>query len=73
MAILRLPLFRGLMKKRKDLYDARIGEQKNSSKEHWEVDKDLNPKGDNSPWGAFNPRSPAERPCTHVKTNECDY
>jgi len=42
-------------------------------KDHWEVKKNLTPAGSNTPAGAFLPKSPSMRPCTHVKTNECDY
>lgn len=41
--------------------------------EHWEVNRNLTPAGDNSGWGAFLPRPGKDRPTTHVKTNECDY
>lgn len=38
-----------------------------------EISVDLTPKGNNEPWGAFQPRPPSERHCMHAKTNECDY
>lgn len=41
--------------------------------DHWEVNRDLTPSGDNSAWGAFLPRSGKSRPTPHTKTNECDH
>lgn len=41
--------------------------------EHWQVNLNLTPQGDNTAWGAFLPRSGYERPTPHVKTNECDH
>ena len=46
---------------------------KGPSKQWEEINVDLTPKGNNEPWGAFQPRPPSERPCMHAKTNECDY
>lgn len=40
---------------------------------HWEVNKDLTPKGESDGWGAFLPRPGYERPTPHTKTNECDH
>jgi hypothetical protein len=39
----------------------------------WEKNMNLTPSGAPTSTGAFNPMSPKNRPCTHVKTNECDY
>lgn len=41
--------------------------------EHWQVNRDLTPEGNNSGWGAFLPRQGKNRPTTHIKTNECDH
>lgn len=41
--------------------------------EHWEVNKNLTPKGADSAWGAFLPISGKDRPTPHTKTNECDH
>ena len=41
--------------------------------EHWEVNKDLTPKGSSDGWGAFLPRAGKDRPTPHTKTNECDH
>ncbi len=52
----------------------RVGQKKHGQPhEQWEVDVELCPKGNNEPWGAFQPRPPGERPCMHAKTNECDH
>lgn len=41
--------------------------------EQWQKNMNLTPSGSPTPKGAFNPMSPKDRPCTHVKTNECDH
>lgn len=41
--------------------------------EYWQINLNLTPEGNDSPAGAFLPKSGKNRPCTHVKTNECDY
>lgn len=41
--------------------------------EHWQMNLNLTPEGNDSAAGAFLPKSGKNRPCTHVKTNECDY
>lgn len=41
--------------------------------EHWQMNYDLTPAGDNTGWGAFLPRSGKDRPQPHVKLNECDH
>jgi hypothetical protein len=41
--------------------------------EHWQINKDLTPKGADNAWGAFLPRSGKDRPTPHTKTNECDH
>ena len=41
--------------------------------EHWEINRDLTPKGDSDAYGAFLPRPGKERPTPHKKTNECDH
>jgi hypothetical protein len=39
----------------------------------WQKNMNLTPDGNPNPKEAFNPMSPKSRPCTHVKTNECDH
>jgi hypothetical protein len=39
----------------------------------WEKNMDLTPAGSSTGKGAFLPRAGKDRPCTHVKTNECDH
>ena len=41
--------------------------------DQWQMNRDLMPKGDNTGWGAFLPRSGKDRPTQHTKTNECDH
>lgn len=41
--------------------------------DHWEMNRDLTPEGDNSGYGAFNPRKGKDRPTVYTKTNECDH
>jgi len=41
--------------------------------EHWEMNRNLTPEGDNSGYGAFNPRKGKNRPTVYPKTNECDH
>ena len=41
--------------------------------EHWQVNMNLTPQGSDTAAGAFLPRSGKDRPCTHAKTNDCDY
>ncbi len=41
--------------------------------QHWQMNLDLTPEGNNSPAGCFLPRGPKNRPTTHVKVNECDH
>lgn len=41
--------------------------------QHWEVNRDITPQGDNTGWGAFLPRSGKNRPTPHTKLNECDH
>lgn len=43
------------------------------SQEHWQINKDLTPKGEDNSWGAFLPRAGKDRPAPHTKTNECDH
>lgn len=40
---------------------------------HWQMNKNLTPEGDDSGWGAFLPRKGRNRPTPHTKTNECDH
>jgi hypothetical protein len=49
------------------------GNERAVPQDHWEVNKDLTPKGASNGWGAFLPRPGDERPTPHVKTNECDH
>jgi hypothetical protein len=56
----------------------RVGDKKSDKngifpKQWEEFGVNLTPKGNDEPWGAFLPRPPSERPCMHVKTNECDH
>jgi len=39
----------------------------------WQINMDLTPAGSDDSAAVLNPRNPRERPCTHVKTNECDH
>ncbi len=41
--------------------------------QQWQVNRDLTPEGDNSGYGAFNPRKGKNRPTVYPKTNECDH
>lgn len=41
--------------------------------DHWEMNRDLTPKGSDNSWGAFLPRPGKDRPTPHTKTNECDH
>jgi hypothetical protein len=41
--------------------------------EQWQINMNLTPDGSDDSASVFNPRNPRERPCTHVKTNECDH
>lgn len=43
------------------------------TKDHWQKNMDLTPKGASDGKGAFLPRPGDERPTTHVKVNECDH
>ena len=49
------------------------GDGRTVPNDHWQVNMDLTPAGDNTGWGAFLPRRGKTRPTPHVKTNECDY
>lgn len=44
-----------------------------NSKDHWQVNVNLTPEGADNALDAWNPRKSKNRPCTHVKTNECDH
>lgn len=39
----------------------------------WQMNMNLTPDGHPTAAAAFNPMKPGDRPCTHVKTNECDH
>ena len=39
----------------------------------WQKNMDLTPDGKPNAKEAFNPMKGKDRPCMHVKTNECDY
>lgn len=41
--------------------------------EQFEMNLNLTPEGNDTPWGAFLPRAGKNRPTTHVKINECDH
>lgn len=41
--------------------------------EQWQKNMNLTPDAKPTPAGAFNPMKAKDRPCTHVKTNECDH
>lgn len=41
--------------------------------QHWQVNRDITPKGESNGWGAFLPRAGKERPTPHTKLNECDH
>lgn len=41
--------------------------------EHWEVNRDLTPAGQDNSWGAFLPRAGKDRPTPFTPTNECDH
>ncbi len=41
--------------------------------EEWCINANLTPDGHPTPAGAFLPMKGRDRPCTHVKTNECDH
>lgn len=41
--------------------------------EQWQKNMNLTPDGHPTAAGAFLPMKGRDRPCTHVKTNECDY
>ena len=41
--------------------------------EQWQMNMNLTPDGHPNPREAFNPMKGKDRPCTHVKTNECDH
>jgi len=40
---------------------------------HWQLNLHLTPQGGPTASGAFLPTPGRDRPCTHVKTNGCDY
>jgi len=41
--------------------------------EHWQKNMNLTPDGEPTAADAFCPMKASKRPCTHVKTNECDH
>lgn len=41
--------------------------------DHWQVNRNITPEGDNSGWGAFLPRKGRNRPTPHTKLNEVDH
>ena len=41
--------------------------------QQWQKNMNLTPDGHPNPMQAFCPMKGKDRPCTHVKTNECDY
>lgn len=41
--------------------------------EQWQKNMNLTPDGHPNPKEAFNPMKAKDRPCTHIKTNECDH
>ncbi len=41
--------------------------------DHWQINMDLTPDGHTTASGAFLPMRSRDRPCTYVKTNECDH
>jgi hypothetical protein len=41
--------------------------------EHWQINMNLTPSGNDSGWGALLPRSGKDRPQPYTKTNECDH
>lgn len=41
--------------------------------EHWQINLNLTPAGNDSPEGAFLPREGRNRPTPHTKINECDH
>lgn len=49
------------------------GEGRAVPMDFWQINMNLTPSGDDSPWGAFLPRSGKDRPTPHTKTNECDH
>lgn len=41
--------------------------------DHWQVNVNITPHGNDSGWGAFLPRSGKDRPQPYTKINECDH
>ena len=41
--------------------------------EHWEINRNITPQGNDTGWGAFLPRCGKDRPQPHTKINECDH
>ena len=41
--------------------------------EQWQMNYNLTPDGHPTAAGAFLPMKAKDRPCTHVKINECDH
>jgi hypothetical protein len=60
-------------KKNKTADVIKHGSGKAVPNEQWEINMNLTPDGAPNARDAFNPMSPRKRPCTHVKTNECDH
>jgi hypothetical protein len=49
------------------------GDGKADLSKPWQINRDITPEGNNSPWGAFLPREGKNRPTPHTKLNECDH
>ena len=41
--------------------------------DHWEVNRDITPAGNDTPWGFILPRCGKDIPTPHTKINECDH
>lgn len=44
-----------------------------NSPQQWQINRDLTPSGNDTPYGAFNPRTGKSRSTVYTKTNECDH
>ncbi len=59
----------------KDYKDLHVGSKLSAqSKDHWQVNVELCPKGQNdNPARSFSPMPGKERAQPHIKLNECDH
>jgi hypothetical protein len=72
---MRYPFFIGGKMKKNQESPLAINERKgNPSNDHWQVNVDITPEGnDDWPSASFLPRAGKKRPTPHKKLNECDH